>query len=91
RLSPLDPLRVSAWIGMAHACFWLERYEEGCKVARRSLRFNSNAHSLGAFIINAIRAGDAEEARKAIARLLRVHPGFRTSHISEAFPCATPY
>ena len=86
RLSPLDPLRVSAWIGMAHAYFWLERYEEGCKVARRSLRFNSNAHSLGAFIINAIRAGDAEEARKAIARLLRVHPGFRTSHISEAFP-----
>nr|WP_274613572.1 adenylate/guanylate cyclase domain-containing protein [Bradyrhizobium acaciae] len=86
RLSPLDPLRVSAWIGMAHAYFWLERYAEGCRVARRSLRFNSNAHSLGAFIINAIRAGDAEEARKAIARLLRVHPGFRTSHISEAFP-----
>lgn len=86
RLSPLDPLRVSAWIGMAHAYFWLERYEEGCKVARRSLRFNSNAHSLGAFIINAIRAGDAGEARKAIARLLRVHPGFRTSHVSEAFP-----
>jgi TolB-like protein/class 3 adenylate cyclase len=86
RLSPLDPLRVSAWIGMAHAYFWLERYEDGCKVARRSLRFNSNAHSLSAFIINAIRAGDAGEARKAIARLLRVHPGFRTSHVSEAFP-----
>src|SRR5690606_40756569 len=45
-----------------------ERYEEGCKVARRSLRFNSNAHSLGAFIINAIRAGDAEEIGRASCR-----------------------
>ncbi|QPF87983.1 adenylate/guanylate cyclase domain-containing protein [Bradyrhizobium genosp. L] len=86
RLSPLDPLRISAWIGTSHAFFWLGRYEEGCEAAKRSLRFNTNAHSLGAFIINAIRAGRTDEAHKAIARLLRVHPGFRTSHVSEAFP-----
>jgi tetratricopeptide (TPR) repeat protein len=86
RLSPLDPLRISAWIGTSHALFWLGRFAEGCEAAKRSLRFNSNAHSLGAFIINAIRAGNAEEAHKAIRRLLRVHPGFRTSHVSEAFP-----
>lgn len=86
RLSPLDPLRISAWIGTSHAYFWLGRFEEGCEAARRSLRFNTNAHSLGAFIINAIRAGRTDEARKAIGRLLRIHPGFRTSHVSEAFP-----
>ncbi len=86
RLSPLDPLRISAWIGTSHAYFWLGRFEEGCEAARRSLRFNTNAHSLGAFIINAIRAGRSDEARKAIGRLLRIHPGFRTSHVSEAFP-----
>jgi adenylate cyclase len=86
RLSPLDPLRISAWNGTSHAFFSLASYEEGCVAAMKSVQFSANVHSLGAFIINAVRAGRAEEARKAVSRLLKLQPGFRTSHVSEAFP-----
>ena len=86
RLSPLDPLRVSAWNGTSHAFFSLARYEEGCAAALKSIQFNVNAHSLGAFIINAVRAGRPGETQKAVGRLLKIQPGFRTSHVTEAYP-----
>jgi TolB-like protein/class 3 adenylate cyclase/tetratricopeptide (TPR) repeat protein len=86
RLSPLDPLRISAWDGTAHAFFSLGRFEEGCAVARQAIQFNVNAHSLGALIINAVRAGRTEEAQKAASRLLKIQPGFRTSHVAESYP-----
>ncbi|WP_249119686.1 MULTISPECIES: adenylate/guanylate cyclase domain-containing protein [unclassified Bradyrhizobium] len=86
RLSPLDPLRISAWDGAAHALFSLERYEEGCVAAMKAMQFNVNAHTLGALIINAVRAGRIEEAQKAVSRLLKIQPGFRTSHVAEAYP-----
>jgi TolB-like protein/class 3 adenylate cyclase/Flp pilus assembly protein TadD len=86
RLSPLDPLRVGAWNGSAFALFSLGRYEEGCAVAAKSVQFAPNAHTLGAFIINAVRAGRNAEARTAVAQLLKLQPDFRSSHSSEAFP-----
>lgn len=86
RLSPLDPLRISAWNGTSHAFFSLGRYEEGCAAALKSIQFNVNAHSLGAFIINAVRAGRPGETQRAVGRLLKIAPGFRTSHVTEAYP-----
>ena len=90
RLSPLDPLRISAWNGSSHAFFRLGRHEEGCAAAMKSIQFDANAHSLATFAINAVRAGRKEEANKAIGRLLKLQPGFRTSHVSEAFPVRWP-
>ena len=90
RLSPLDPLRISAWNGSSHAFYRLARYEEGCAAAMKSIQFDANAHSLATFAINAISAGRKEEANKAIGRLLKLQPGFRTSHVSEAFPVRWP-
>jgi TolB-like protein/tetratricopeptide (TPR) repeat protein len=90
RLSPLDPLRISAWNGSSHAYFRLARHDEGCQAAMKSMQFDANAHSLATFAINAVRAGRKEEANKAIGRLLKLQPGFRTSHVSEAFPVRWP-
>jgi adenylate cyclase len=90
RLSPLDPLRISAWNGSSHAYFRLGRHDEGCQAAMKSMQFDANAHSLATFAINAVRAGRKEEANKAIGRLLKLQPGFRTSHVSEAFPVRWP-
>jgi adenylate cyclase len=90
RLSPLDPLRVYAWNGSAFALFHLGRYDEGCATAVKSLQFASNAHTLTALIINAVGAGRAAEAREAVARLVELQPGFRTSHVHEAFPVRSP-
>jgi TolB-like protein/class 3 adenylate cyclase len=86
RLSPLDPLRIGAWAGSSFASFHLGRYEEGCASAIKSIQFFTDVHTLGAFIVNAVGAGRIVEAREAVARLLKLEPDFRASHVHEAFP-----
>ena len=90
RLSPLDRLRASAWNGSSFAHFGLGRYEDGCTSAIKSLQFSADAHTLGAYVINAVRAGRSAEAREAVAQLLKLQPGFRASHAQEAFPIRLP-
>ena len=86
RLSPLDPLRISAWNGSSFASFCLGRYEEGCASATKSIQVVADAHTLGAYIVNAGRAGRIGEAQQAAARLLKSQPDFRAAHAEEAFP-----
>jgi TolB-like protein/class 3 adenylate cyclase/tetratricopeptide (TPR) repeat protein len=86
RLSPLDPLRVRAWNGIAFALFSLSRYEEGFVSANKAIQFLTEAHSMGAYIVNAVRTGHTLEAREAAARLLKLQPDFRASHAQKAFP-----
>ena len=86
RLSPLDQLMVLAWNGRAFALFNLGRYEDGCASALKSIQFVQDAHTLSAFIVNAIRAGRTAEARETAARLLRLQPDFSATHAQEAFP-----
>jgi TolB-like protein/class 3 adenylate cyclase/Tfp pilus assembly protein PilF len=86
RLSPLDPLRGSAWNGSSFALSQLGRYEEGCETAMKSIQIMANAHTLGAYIVNAIGAGRIADAEQAAGQLLKRQPGFRASHASEAFP-----
>jgi adenylate cyclase len=45
-----------------------------------------DAHTLGAYIVNAMGAGRTAEAGEAVAQLLKLQPGFRASHVQEAFP-----
>jgi TolB-like protein/class 3 adenylate cyclase len=86
RLSPLDPLRVRAWNGISFALFALGRYEDGFVSAKKAIQFLTEAQSMGAYIVNAVRAGHAVEAREAVAQLLKLHPEFRASHAQKAFP-----
>jgi TolB-like protein/class 3 adenylate cyclase/Tfp pilus assembly protein PilF len=90
RLSPLDPLRVSAWNGSSFAFFCLGRYEDGCVSAAKSIQVVADAHTLGAYIINAIRAGRPAEAQQAAARLLESQPDFRATRAGDAFPTRSP-
>ena len=86
RLSPLDPLRLGAWNGSSFALFSLGRYEEGCASAMKSMQIVRDAHTLVAFIVNAVNGGRAVEAGEAVTRLLRLQPDFRASHVEQAFP-----
>ena len=86
RLSPLDSLRIGAWTGSSFASFHLGRYEEGRASAMKSIQFVTDAHTLGAFIANSVGAGQIAEAREAVARLQKLEPDFRASHVHEAFP-----
>lgn len=86
RLSPLDPLRGSAWNGRSFALFSLGRYVEGCESAASAIQFFTDAHTLGAVIMNSICADRVDDAREAAARLLKLRPDFRASHSQQAFP-----
>jgi adenylate cyclase len=86
RLSPLDPLRIGAWNGSSFAFFHLGRYEEGRTSAMKSMQLAKDAHTLGAFIMNSVRAGRVAEAQEAVAQLIKLQPDFRASHVHEAFP-----
>jgi TolB-like protein len=56
RLSPLDWLRNSALNGSSFALYHLGRYEEGCAAAMKAIQIARDAHTLGAFAVNAMRA-----------------------------------
>jgi TolB-like protein/class 3 adenylate cyclase/Tfp pilus assembly protein PilF len=86
RLSPLDQLRSSAWNGSSFALYQLGRYQEGCETAMKSIQMMANAHTLGAYIVNAIGAGRTADAEQAAGQLLKRQPGFRTSNARDAFP-----
>jgi hypothetical protein len=45
-----------------------------------------NAHSLTAFILNAVSLGRVREAAGAAARLLQLEPAFRIHIASDIFP-----
>jgi TolB-like protein/class 3 adenylate cyclase len=90
RLSPLDQLRITAWNGSSFALFSLRRYEEGCATALKSMQVVEDAHTLVAYIVNGMGAGRPEEARETVARLLKLQPDFRASHVQEAFPVRSP-
>jgi TolB-like protein/class 3 adenylate cyclase len=86
RLSPLDPLRIGAWTGSSFALFSLQRYEEGCATAMKSIQVVVDAHTLGAYIVNAVNAGRTAEAEEAAGQLLARQPDFRASYAQSAFP-----
>jgi TolB-like protein/class 3 adenylate cyclase len=86
RLSPLDRLKVSALNGCAFAHFCLCHYEDGWAFAMQTIQVVKDAHTLGAYIMNGIHAGRAEEAKEAAAQLLKLQPRFRASYSAEAFP-----
>jgi len=90
RLSPLDPSRIWAWNGSSFAHFHLGRYDEGRALAVKAIQFVTNAHTLGAYIVNAVRAERGAEAREAVAQLLKLQPDFRVSHAQELFPARLP-
>jgi adenylate cyclase len=86
RLSPLDPLRGTAWNGKAFALFCLDRFAEGQEAAARALQVFKDVHTLGALILNQVGAGRIEEARETVTDLLQLQPGFCASSSIEAFP-----
>jgi TolB-like protein len=90
RLSPLDPQRISAWLGTSWALFCLERFEEGCAFANKAIQVSADANILAAYIANSASAGRAAEARQAAGRLLKLQPDFRAPYGREVLPSRSP-
>ena len=89
RLSPFDPWAFAAYDARALGYFHLDRYEEAAAAAYKSNQANP-AHSITYVQMAAALAklGRLDEARKAAARVLQLHPAFRYSRQFAGVGCA---
>jgi TolB-like protein/class 3 adenylate cyclase/Tfp pilus assembly protein PilF len=86
RLSPLDPLRVSASCGISWAHWYQGRYEEGAAEAMKVMQVFRSVQSLGAYIANSVGAGQTAQASSVTPELLKLDPGFCIRHALDVFP-----
>jgi adenylate cyclase len=82
RLSPLGRWLVDIQSGIAHAHFFLGRYDEAASWAASALQDNPDFQA-GVRISAATHglAGRTEEARETVARLRRLNPALRVSNL----------
>jgi Tfp pilus assembly protein PilF len=85
RFSPLDNLRVNASAGIAWALWLQGRYDEGLALARRATVF-PNVQGFGSLIANCVATGQMNEAKMAVAELVKLDPNLRTARAREMFP-----
>jgi adenylate cyclase len=81
-----DPLHgehhVNLRVGLAHALFFLDKYDEAMALAESVLRESPDAHpGLRVFAASAAFASRTDAAREAGARLHSVDPEFRISRL----------
>ncbi len=76
RLSPIDPTRPYTLSGIAFGHFFLDRYEEGRRIAMEILQVFPHHQSFATYIINCVGAGDLGEAKSAAAQFLKFDPAF---------------
>ncbi len=91
RLSPLDPWRSSALVGLAFAYFHHARYEDAVAVARKAAQASpgfSIPHMV--FAASLAKIGRADEAKAAAARVLQLQAGFRYSRFLASAGCTPP-
>jgi TolB-like protein/class 3 adenylate cyclase len=75
RLSPLDPWVAGMRAGIAHAHFFLGRYDDAASWAAMALQYNPDHQpALRIDAANHALAGRLEQAQKAVVRLQQVYP-----------------
>ena len=91
RLSPFDPWRSSALVGLAFAYFHRARYEDALAAALKATQISpgfSTSHMLRAASLAKI--GRTDEAKASAARVLELQPGFRYSRFLAGVGCTSP-
>jgi TolB-like protein len=87
RLSPIDPLMYRMHTGIALAHFLMGRYDEASSWADRALLDNPNFHAaLRVTAASHALAGRLEQAKNTIARLRKLEPALRVSHLKDILP-----
>ena len=84
RLSPLDPITYVIYGAMAAAHFFAGRYDEAASLAERAEQELPN-YATGPRIAAASHAlaGRRDDADRALARLLLIHPAARVSNLKD--------
>jgi len=84
RLSPLDPSLLRMPSGIAHAHFFLGRYDEAASWAAMALQHNADYQpGLRIAAASNVMAGRPEKAHKALARLRLLNPTLRVSTLKD--------
>jgi len=84
RLSPLDPSLLRMPSGIAHAHFFLGRYDEAASWAAMALQHNADYQpGLRIAAASNAMAGRPEKAHKALARLRLLNPTLRVSTLKD--------
>jgi tetratricopeptide (TPR) repeat protein len=84
RVSPLDPLMLSAQSGTAFAHFHAGRYDQAAQLAEQVLQESPDYHTaLRVFIASNAVAGRIRQAQAALTRLLRIDPALRVSNLKD--------
>jgi tetratricopeptide (TPR) repeat protein len=85
RLNPLDPRTSYMRIGIAHAHFFLDRYDEAVSLAAIALQDSPDAQpGLRVSAASNAMAGRPEQAHQAVARLRLLNPTLRVSNLKDA-------
>ena len=80
RLSPMDPTLSSMQHGTAQAHFYAGRHDEALAWAKLALRERPDGHTaLRIAAASCVLAGRDEEAKRLMARLLKIDPALRIS------------
>jgi adenylate cyclase len=90
RLSPIDPLRPLLFSGIAFGHFFLNHYDEGCRIAKEIMQLFPHHQSFVSYLINCVGAAELQEANKAAIQLLKYDPTFTVSRASAIFPIRSP-
>jgi TolB-like protein len=84
RLSPLDPRVMGMRNGIAHAHFFLGRYDEAASWAAMALQDKPDFRpGLRIAAASNAMAGRPEQAHKAVARLRQLNPALRVSSLKD--------
>jgi TolB-like protein/class 3 adenylate cyclase len=84
RLSPLDPWVIDMRNGIAHAQFFLGRYDEAASWAAMALQDNPDFQpGLRIAAASNAMAGRLQQAQKAVARLRQLYPALDVSNLKD--------
>jgi adenylate cyclase len=84
RLSPLGRWLVDIQSGIAHAHFFLDRYDEAASWAAMALQNNPDFQAgMRLSAASSAMAGRAEQARETVVRLQRLNPALRVSNLKQ--------
>jgi adenylate cyclase len=83
RLSPIDPAAGPSMIGIAHAHFAAERYDDALAWARKAINEHRSPPSLRIAAASAALAKRPDDAKKFIVMMLQMDPTRRVSNLEQ--------
>jgi adenylate cyclase len=83
RLSPIDPATGPSMIGIAHAHFVAERYDEALSSAEKAIQAHRSPPAIRIAAASAALDGRRDDAKEYIAMMLQMDPTRRMSNVEE--------